>query len=128
MAKSKKFAGGSFKVTRDGVVDVEASCERFREAALEFAENHANRSEKVLVLVDKVLEGKKSRVSKELLVSKVVALMADDDAISENTDFVDKVIRANSSDKLDGKVLYSVTRGPGGGICTQELAATLSTK
>jgi len=133
MAKSKKFQGLDYVVSKNGVVDIEASTAAFKEALQEYVTNKSVSSEKVLeMLLAKMKTGSRVR-SSTLMVSLAEALSGDEDdadysrRFGENHALVKRVIHENTNREsaIDTTKLFHIQRGPGGGMCTVDTAIAL---
>lgn len=133
MAKSKKFQGLDYVVSTNGVVDIEASGQAFKEALQEHLTKESVSSEKVLEMIQAKMKTASRVRSGTLIVSLAEALSGDEDdedysrRFGENHKLVKRVIHENTNREsaIDETKLFHIVRGPGGGMCTVATALAL---
>lgn len=129
MAKSSKSIE-QFMVVSNGVVDVEASANQYREALIAYMSgsssssvNHELVVQAVHAIFDKVELSSERTIKKETLVSRSVNVIVDNSSELSNKEYemyysaIEQYIESYQvGNELGNTPLFQGRRGPGGGI------------
>ena len=99
-----------FKVFVDGVLDADASADKFREYLVESEVTNATLREEITLAINSVLSEAKGAIPSTALVSLVRAALGraqDVDTYTVDSEMVKEVLKSS---------VYTVNRGPGGGV------------
>ena len=99
-----------FKVFVDGVLDADASADKFREYLVESELTNATLREEITLAINSVLSEAKGAIPSTALVSLVRGALGrahDIDTYQRGSEMVKEVLKSS---------VYTVNRGPGGGV------------